>query len=136
MEMKNKQVLLIAVLLLFIGSCKDAEEPNLEECPDVRFVGEWVCPNRVGMHDKMTYYFCNSNKLGKGSISLLSPEYGFVPSKPLEWKMENGKYYTRLWDANASWEIFNLRFIDENSITIDGNTYIKTKTNFDWGKFL
>jgi hypothetical protein len=136
--MKKKIIYIgFSVLLLHIISCEDhVEEPDFRECPDERFIGEWVCPNRVGYHDLMTYYFPNNNKLGRGSINLLRPNFGFLPWKPSEWKIENEKYYIRLWDVNASWEIFNLQFINENSIIIDGKTYYKTKSNFNWEEFL
>jgi len=131
--MKNKKIFPVVIVLMVlsfcIGSCNDVIEPDIKECPDSRFIGKWERLNTSSVDYYMMYSFSDSNKILWGSINYLREEYGFSQKKPLEWKKEGDRYYKRHWDANDSWQPFNLQYIDENHIIIDGDTYTKTTTN-------
>jgi len=124
--MKNKNVFTVLislmVVLFLISSCEDIIEPDLKECPDSRFIGNWERYNKSSVDYYQMYSLW-------GSQNYLLDEWGFQPKKPLEWKKEDNQYFRRHWNENDSWKSFDLQYIDENFIIIDGDIYAKTTKN-------
>lgn len=128
-----KNIYLITTLFIIL-SCNNTTSPDknikFASSPDERFMGTY---SRIAYKDYdrdwyeyIHYSFTNQNRYIYYSVETI---YGFR-NKPItliyEWKKEGDVYYSKLWDNQFSdWKVFNLKYIDENTISVNNKEYTK-----------
>lgn len=116
-----KKVILIILFSIVLISCYKSSNgkynPIIEVSPDPNINGQYIKHDPMdiviytfGEYDVYEEYFVSSHKI---------TEY--------KWKKEGDKYYHKLFNGNESWKLFNLVYIDANTIMIDGVKYTKNK---------
>ncbi len=112
--------------------------------PDTKFSGSWVYSEYNGdyayyldadIHTTTYTYTFNSdnNRFEKSTVTRDYQQQGADynssdgnVSETYEWKLDNGVYYYKSYFASDSdWQVFDLQYISENEIMIDGKTYTK-----------
>ena len=98
--------------------------------PDERFMGDY---SRIAYYSSsgkwykyINYSFTNQNRYIYYSVETY---YGYREDPVTfmyEWKKEGEMYYSRLWDnPYDDWEVFNLEYINTDTIIIDDKEYTK-----------
>ena len=131
-----KKHLIFGIVLVFLLTCffsckTDITEPDTLSCPDTRFIGKWECSNTGHTNYYQMYYFLDSNKINFAYLNYLTDDFGYM-AKFFEWKKEGNSYFIRNWDASASWKNFDVLYISEESIQIEGKVYTKTTRTPPW----
>jgi hypothetical protein len=122
---------LFFLLIIIFAACKndDIVTPDYLPCPDGRFIGKWVYDGTItnshvqGRH--AMYNFLDNNRIKILYKSVLPSAVDYFP-KSLEWKKDGDLYYSRDWNVSSSWQIFDIIYVDDNSIIIEGKTFTKT----------
>lgn len=71
---------------------------------------------------KAWYYFNNWSYTSKGWTNALKQ----ATSWEIEWKIENGVFYEKLWDNEYSeWKSHKFEYINTNSFKLDGDLYVR-----------
>lgn len=130
---------ILFILLLILSSCSnnDITDPystngisKLGASPDERFMGDY---SRIAYYSSsgkwykyINYSFTNQNRYIYYSVETY---YGYREDPVTfmyEWKKEGEMYYSRLWDnPYDDWEVFNLEYINTDTIIIDDKEYTK-----------
>lgn len=131
-----KNIYLIITLFIILSCANnditvpDKNIKNIKSSPDERFMGTY---SRIAYYDYdidwykyIHYSFTNQNRYIYYSVKTI---YGFRDD-PItlmyEWKKEGDVYYSKLWDNQFSdWKVFNLKYIDENTISVNDKEYNK-----------
>lgn len=131
-----KNIYLIITLFIILSCANnditvpDKNIKNIKSSPDERFMGTY---SRIAYYSSdrdwykyIDYSFTNQNRYIYYSAETI---YGFRKD-PItlmyEWKKEGDVYYSKLWDNQFSdWKVFNLKYIDENTISVNDKEYTK-----------
>lgn len=136
-----KNIFAIIFIFILVLSCESANNPNIKNGeiapnPDPSLIGRWQGSthgeflNSIKEFEYYNYYsyeFKEDNKIWYYSIKR---KYGVKMDKyswTLIWKIENGKYYKKLYDNRYdSWGEFTIEKISDTVIKIDGIELKKT----------
>lgn len=118
-----KNIFDIIFIFILILSCESSNNPNIPNGeiapnPNTSLIGTW----HGSTHGKYySYEFKEDNRIWYYSTR---SKYGVRMDKcswMLIWKIENGKYYKKLYDNRYdSWEEFTIEKISDTVIKIDG----------------
>lgn len=130
-----KNILTIIFIFILVISCESSNNPNIPNGeiapnPDPSLVGTWRGSvhgeylNYIGEFKYYNYYsyeFKEDNRIWyystKSKYGVRIDKYSWM----LIWKIENGKYYKKLYDNRYdSWGEFTIEKISDTVIKIDG----------------
>ena len=130
-----KNIFDIIFIFILILSCESSNNPNIPNGeiapnPDPSLVGTWHGSthgkylNSIGEFEYYNYYsyeFKEDNRIWyystKSKYGVRMDKYSWM----LIWKIENGKYYKKLYDnIYDSWGEFTIEKISDTVIKIDG----------------
>ena len=126
--MKN---IYLIITLFIILSCANNDitvpDKNIKSSPDERFMGTY---SRIAYYDRYWYEYIHYSFTNQNRYIYYSAETFYAYRKPItlmyEWKKEGDVYYSKLWNNQLSdWEVFNLKYIDENTISVNDKEYTK-----------
>ena len=115
-------ILILFMLSIILLSCHKKEIISTEKgTVDYRFIGTWELING---NNREKYTFFNNNKIVYSNDDKNAPNNNKVYT--YEWKKEDEIYYSRLWDNQYDdWEVFNLEYVDTETIIINDKEYTK-----------
>lgn len=121
----KKLLILISFITTLIISCQF--EPNIKVCPDQRFIGKWAHTKTNSMLYINTYEFDDENSF------INTIEYKNIISSNIIntivfqyiWTNVDGLLFYDLEYNPSGLVPFNILYLNETNISIDGNYYYK-----------